>query len=170
MVRENFLRIPSAPQGSALFLSYSVSSIQDGTPILSKVSLLRFLPIQERLGEVFSISQGELSATNGERSLRALMETLINYYFVGTAPSLALAYSVGRKKGLNGITLLFGAVMLAASWPLWGTGAVLLAVVGLMLTVLAAATLVAFIVFCVCAFLWIFLLLKCMEIMGWFKT
>ena len=98
------------------------------------------------------------------------MELLINTYFVGTAPSLALAYSVGRKKGVNGITLLFGAMMLAASWPLWATGAVLLAVVGLTLAVLATATLVAFIAFCVCAFLWISLLLKCMEIVGWFKT
>lgn len=98
------------------------------------------------------------------------MELLINTYFVGTAPSLALAYSVGRKKGVNGITLLFGAIMLAASWPLWATGAVLLAIVGLTLAVLATVTLVAFIAFCVCAFLWIFLLLKCMEVLGWFKT
>lgn len=98
------------------------------------------------------------------------MEQFINYYFVGTAPSLALAYSVGRKKGVNGITLLFGAVMLAASWPLWATGAVVLSVVGLTLAALAAVTLIAFIVFCVCAFLWIFLLLKCMEVLGWFKS
>ena len=98
------------------------------------------------------------------------MELLLSTYVVGSAPSLALAYSVGRKKGINGISLFFGAMALAASWPLWATGAVLLSIVGLTLAVLATVTLVAFIAFCVCAFLWIFLLLKCIEVLGWLKS
>lgn len=113
---------------------------------------------------------GSVVRQDGERSLRAHMELLINTYFVGTAPSLALAYSVGRKKGVNGVALLLGAVILAASWPLWATGAVILSVVGIILAALATATLVAFIAFCLCAFLWISLLLKCMEVLGWFRS
>jgi len=97
------------------------------------------------------------------------MQTYINYYLFGTAPSLLLAYTAGRKKGVNRITLLFGAVVLAASWPLWATGAVALAVIGSLLALAATVACTFFVAFCVVAFLWITLLLKCMEILGWFS-
>ena len=98
------------------------------------------------------------------------METIIyNSYLVGTAPSLAVALAAGKKRGIRGITLLFGAVMLAASWPLWATGAIVLGVIGTLLAIVGAVALGVFLTFCVVAFLWITLLLKCMEIVGWFK-
>lgn len=96
------------------------------------------------------------------------MQTLlIQSYLAGTAPSWLLAFAIGRKKGISGIKLLFGAVMLALSWPLWATGALALSVIGLCLAVVGTLALTFFVAFCVVGFLWITLLLKCIEILGW---
>ena len=98
------------------------------------------------------------------------METLlIQSYLAGTAPSWLLAFAIGRKRGLSGIKLLFGAVMLALSWPLWAAGALALSVVGSFLAVAGTLALTFFVAFCVVGFLWITLLLKCVEVLGWFN-
>lgn len=97
------------------------------------------------------------------------METLlIQSYLAGTAPSWLLAFAIGRKRGISGIKLLFGAVMLALSWPLWAAGALALSVVGCFLAVAGTLALTFFVAFCVVGFLWITLLLKCVEVLGWF--
>lgn len=58
--------------------------------------------------------------------------------------------------------------MLALSWPLWAAGALALSAVGLALAIVGTIALALFVAFCVIAFLWVVLLLKCVEIMGWF--
>ena len=98
-----------------------------------------------------------------------MQNILINSYLIGTPLSLALALAAGKKKGIRGITLLFGAVMLAASWPLWAAGAIILGAIGTVLAVVGTVALCVFLMFCVTAFIWITLLLKCMEILGWFR-
>jgi hypothetical protein len=94
---------------------------------------------------------------------------LLNTYFVGSVPSLALAYAFAKKKGVRGFSLLVGALVVAASWPLWAVGAILLAATGTALAFAAVVALVAFITLCVIAFVWFSLLLKVMEIVGWFQ-
>jgi hypothetical protein len=97
------------------------------------------------------------------------MENLANYYYLGTAPTWLLAFAIGRWRGVHGTRLLFGAVMLALSWPLWVAGAVILAALGLGLAVVGTIALTLFVAFCVVAALWVTLLLKCVEILGWFQ-
>lgn len=106
---------------------------------------------------------------SGERSLRAPMETILTQsYLVGTAPSWLLAFAIGRWRGVSGIRLLFGAVMLALSWPLWAAGALALTAVGIALAVIGTVALALFVAFCAIAAIWVVLLLKCVEILGWF--
>lgn len=93
---------------------------------------------------------------------------LTNTYIVGTAPSVLLAFAIGRWRGVNGIRLLFGAMMLSLSWPLWASGGVALTVVGLALAIAGTIALTLFIGFCVIAAIWVTLLLKCVEVLGWF--
>jgi hypothetical protein len=94
---------------------------------------------------------------------------LLNTYFVGSVSSLAMAYAFARNKGVRGISLLVGAIAVAASWPLWAVGAILLAAVGIVLALAVVVAIVAFILLCVIAFVWFSLLLKVMEIVGWFQ-
>jgi hypothetical protein len=100
---------------------------------------------------------------------RHLMNALLDTYFVGSVPSLAMAYTFAKNKGVRGFSLLVGAIVVAASWPLWAVGAILLAAVGTLFAIAAAVALITFIVLCVIAFVWFSLLLKVMEIVGWFK-
>ena len=103
----------------------------------------------------------------GERSFRALMEIALHSYIVGTLSSALLAFAVGKRRGVRGLKLLFGAVMLSASWPLWGVGAILLSIIGIALTVAALVTLVIVGVGLLVAALWIIALIKTLEILGW---
>ena len=70
---------------------------------------------------------------------------------------------------MRGISLLVGAIAVAASWPLWAVGAILLAAAGLVLAFAVVVAIIAFISLCVIAFVWFSLLLKVMEIVGWFQ-
>ena len=94
---------------------------------------------------------------------------LLNTYFVGSVSSLAMAYAFARNKGVRGISLLVGAIAVAASWPLWAVGAILLAAAGLVLAFAVVVAIIAFTSLCVIAFVWFSLLLKVMEIVGWFQ-
>jgi hypothetical protein len=93
---------------------------------------------------------------------------LTNTYLIGTAPSWLLAFAIGRWRGVNGVKLLFGAVMLALSWPLWAAGGLALTVLGLALAVVGTVALALFVAFCAIAAFWVILLLKCVEVLGWF--
>ncbi len=98
------------------------------------------------------------------------MNTLIiNTYLVGSVPSLAMAYAFAKNKGVRGFSLLTGAIAIAASWPLWAVGAILLAVIGNVLACAAAVAIIMGAVICIVAFLWLSLLLKVMQLVGWFN-
>ncbi len=113
---------------------------------------------------------GALSVERESALCELIMNTLLlNTYFIGSVPSLAMAYAFARKKGVRGTSLLVGASFVAASWPLWAVGALLLAGIGSVLACAIAVALIAFVALCVVAFLWLSLLLKVMDIVGWFK-
>jgi hypothetical protein len=94
---------------------------------------------------------------------------LLNTYFVGSLPSLGLAYAFAKNKGVRGFSLLVGAIAVSASWPLWAVGAILLAATSIVLVCATVVAIIAFISLCAIAFVWFSLLLKVMEIVGWFQ-
>lgn len=95
------------------------------------------------------------------------MENALHCYIVGTLPSALLAFIVGKKRGVHGLKLLFGAVVLSASWPLWGVGGFLLSIIGIALTIASLAILFIAGVGILVAALWIIVLIKTLEILGW---
>ena len=95
------------------------------------------------------------------------MENGLHNYIVGTLPSAVLALTVGKKRGVYGLKLLFGAVILSASWPLWGVGAILLSLIGIALTIASLVILIIAGVGLLVAALWIIALIKTLEILGW---
>lgn len=88
-------------------------------------------------------------------------------YGVGSLPALYLAFHAGKKKGVKGLKLLFGAIVLTATWPIWAVGGVIGAVIGTAFAFAAAATLFITVVGCVLGFIWLTALLKVIEFLGW---
>jgi hypothetical protein len=95
------------------------------------------------------------------------MENALHCYIVGTLPSALLAFIVGKKRGVLGLKLLFGAVVFSASWPLWGVGGFLLSIIGIALTIASLVILFIAGVGLLVAALWIIVLIKTLEILGW---
>ena len=95
------------------------------------------------------------------------MENALHSYIVGTLPSALLTFIVGKRRGVHGLKLFFGAVVLSASWPLWGVGGILLSIIGIALTIASLVILfIAGVGLLVAAF-WIVVLIKTLEILGW---
>ena len=92
---------------------------------------------------------------------------LVVGYGVGSLPALYLAFRAGKNKGIQGLKLLFGAIVLTATWPIWAVGGVIGAVLGVAFAIAAAVTLFITVVGCVLGFLWITALLKAIEFLGW---
>ena len=88
-------------------------------------------------------------------------------YGIGSLPALYLAFLAGKKKGIQGLKLLFGAIVLTTTWPIWAVGGVIGACLGTAFAIAAAVTLFITVVGCVLGFAWIAALLKVIEVLGW---
>lgn len=92
---------------------------------------------------------------------------VLDGYMFGAIPAAVLAFSAGKVKGIKGLKLLFGAVVLSASWPLWAVGATLLAVIGMAFAVAALTVATISSLGLLVGALWVMGLLKTLEFLGW---
>lgn len=88
-------------------------------------------------------------------------------YGVGSLPALYLAFHAGKSKGIKGLKLLFGAMVLTATWPIWAVGGVIGAILCAAFAIAAGVALVIAVVGCVLGFLFLGALLKVIEVLGW---
>lgn len=92
---------------------------------------------------------------------------VLNGYMYGAIPAALLAFSAGKFKGIKGLKLLFGAVVLSASWPLWAVGGTLLAAIGVAFAIAALVITTIASLGLIVGALWIIALLKTLEFVGW---